>query len=148
MEALSTCSHIHNYAETSVFTKAQPPPPPPLAWRRHLRHKLTTMGSERKGLINNRLNNQTNNFARALHFLIHFFTVIPTEHVNSPMGRFMEGVNTRRRIFLSLSKLGCGLQELKSSKFHLHLTFRRVGKIVTTFEKLRIHFIVTFMLSP
>ena len=36
----------------------------------------------------------------------------------------MEDVNTRRRIFLTLSKLGCGLQEFNSRKFHLHLTFK------------------------
>ena len=36
----------------------------------------------------------------------------------------MEDVNTRRRIFLSLSKLGCGLLEFISSKFHLHLAFK------------------------
>ena len=35
----------------------------------------------------------------------------------------MEDVNTRRRNFLSLSKVGCGLHELNSRKFHLHLTF-------------------------
>ena len=35
-----------------------------------------------------------------------------------------QDVNTRRRIFLSLSKLGCGLQEFNSRKFHLNLTFK------------------------
>ena len=33
------------------------------------------------------------------------------------------GVNKRRRIFLSLSKLECGLQEINSGKIRLHLTF-------------------------
>ena len=47
----------------------------------------------------------------------------------------MEGVNTRRRIFLSLSKLGFGLQEFNSRK--ISPTF---GIIATTFEKTRIHF--------
>ena len=32
-------------------------------------------------------------------------------------------VNKRRRIFLSLSKLECGLQEINSGKIRLHLTF-------------------------
>ena len=55
------------------------------------------------------------------------------------MGRFMRDVNIRRRIFLSLSKLGCGLQGFNSRKFHLqHL--KRVGIIATTFEKKRINF--------
>ena len=36
----------------------------------------------------------------------------------------MEDVNTRRGIFLSLSKLGCGLQEFNSRKFHLLLIFK------------------------
>ena len=37
--------------------------------------------------------------------------------------RFMEEVNTHDE-FLSISKLGRGLQELNSRKFHLHLTFK------------------------
>ena len=48
----------------------------------------------------------------------------------------MEDVNSRRRIFLSLSKLGCGLQAFNSRKFLLHLT-RRVEIIATTFEKMQ-----------
>ena len=53
----------------------------------------------------------------------------------------MEDVNTRRRIYLSLSKLWCVLQELNSRKFRLHLTFRNEdGIIATTFGKTRIHF--------
>ena len=34
----------------------------------------------------------------------------------------MEDVKTRRRILLSLSKLGSGLQEFNARKLHLHLT--------------------------
>ena len=30
--------------------------------------------------------------------------------------------------FVSLSKLGCGLQEFNSRKFHLHLTFKQNWK--------------------
>ena len=37
--------------------------------------------------------------------------------------RFMEVVNKRRRIFLSLSKLECGPQEINSRELRLHLTF-------------------------
>ena len=37
--------------------------------------------------------------------------------------RFMEVVNKRRRIFLSLSKLECGPQEINSGELRLHLTF-------------------------
>ena len=40
------------------------------------------------------------------------------------MARFMEDVNTQRRIFLSLSIHGCSLQEFNSRKFHPHLTFK------------------------
>ena len=36
----------------------------------------------------------------------------------------MKDVNTRRRISLSLSKLGCGFQEFNYRIFHLHLTFK------------------------
>ena len=62
------------------------------------------------------------------------------------MARFMEEVNTRRGIFLSLSKLGCGLREFVSGKFHLHLTLKQVGLIATTFDETRI---MTFSLpSP
>ena len=62
----------------------------------------------------NSVNNQNNNSARALHFLVHFFAV------TARLGReFFCG-----RISLSLSKLGCGLQEFNSSKFYLHLTFK------------------------
>ena len=35
----------------------------------------------------------------------------------------MEDVDTRRGIVLSLSKLGCGLEEFNFRKFHLHLIF-------------------------
>ena len=49
----------------------------------------------------------------------------------------MEDVNTRRRIFLSLSTIGCSLQQINSRKFHLHLAFKRVRR---TFEKRQSHF--------
>ena len=52
----------------------------------------------------------------------------------------MADVNARRRSFLSLSKLVCGLQEFNSRKFHLHSYLKRVGVIATTFEKTRIRF--------
>ena len=62
--------------------------------------------------------NQNKNSAHALHISVHFFAV------TALMGRFMEDVNTRRRSFLSLYKLGCGLQKLNSRIFDLHLTFK------------------------
>ena len=37
--------------------------------------------------------------------------------------RFMEVVNKRRRISLSLSKLECGPQEINSGELRVHLTF-------------------------
>ena len=52
----------------------------------------------------------------------------------------MEDVSTRRRTFLSLSKLECGPQEIGSWKIRLHLTFQRIGKNATTFNETRIHF--------
>ena len=52
----------------------------------------------------------------------------------------MEDVNTRRRIFLSLSKLGCGLQKFNSRKFHLHLTFKASWNNRDDAEKTRIRF--------
>ena len=56
------------------------------------------------------------------------------------MGRFMEDLNTRRRIFLSLSKLGCSLKKFNSTGFHLLLTFKQDATIATTFEETGIHF--------
>ena len=38
-------------------------------------------------------------------------------------GSFMEDVDKRRRIFLSLSKLECAPQEINSREIDLHLTF-------------------------
>ena len=84
-------------------------------------------GTENVQKDNNRLNNQNNNKARALHFLVHFFAI--REHdkdmkFNFLKGSFMEDVNARRRIFLFLSKLGCGLQEFNSRKFHQHIALK------------------------
>ena len=39
------------------------------------------------------------------------------------ISRFTEDVNKRRRIFLSLSKLECGPQEINSGEIRLHLSF-------------------------
>ena len=39
------------------------------------------------------------------------------------ISRFTEDVNERQRIFLSLSKLECGLQEINSREIRLHLSF-------------------------
>ena len=54
----------------------------------------------------------------------------------------MEDVNKRKRIFLSLSKLECSLQEIYSTEIRLHLTFSvNWNKLsVMQFEKTRIHF--------
>ena len=51
---------------------------------------------------------------------------------------FMEDVNKRRRIFLSLSKHECGAQEINSREIRLHLTFfanwNRRGKVCQKLE--------------
>ena len=61
------------------------------------------------------------------------------------MGRFIEDVNTRQRIFHSLSKLGCGLQEFNSKKFYLHLTFKENwNNREDVFQKHEFILIVTF----
>ena len=65
----------------------------------------------------NSLNNQNNNSGRALHFLVHFFAV------TARLGR---EIHDDQFSFLRLSKLGCGLQEFNSRKFHLHLTFKAI----------------------
>ena len=57
-----------------------------------------------------------------------WYISLPSLHdldVKFPDGTFYGGrKHIRRRIFLSLSKLGCGLQEFNSRKFHLHLIFK------------------------
>ena len=40
------------------------------------------------------------------------------------MRRFLEEENTQRRIFLSLTKLGCAPQKINSAKIHLHWTLK------------------------
>ena len=52
----------------------------------------------------------------------------------------MEDVNSRQRISLSLSKLGCGPQEINSREIRLHLTFSANWNKPDKFEKTRIHF--------
>ena len=76
-----------------------------------------------------------NRLRRTLHVHCTFW------YISLPSGCFMDDVNTRRLIFLSLSKLGCGLQEFNSRKFHLHLIFRENLYIIARmFQKTRIHF--------
>ena len=75
------------------------------------------------GLITNLLI-YDNNSACALHFLVHFFAVNTRLGREILDGKVYGGRKHTRRIFLSLSKLGCGLQEFSSIKFHLHLTFK------------------------
>ena len=58
------------------------------------------------------------NWARAAHFLVQFF-IAPA---GSFMQRLMEDVNKRRRTYLPLSKLFCGL-EFNSREIQLHLAF-------------------------
>ena len=41
----------------------------------------------------------------------------------------MEEVNTRRPIFVSLSNLGCGLQEINSRKFYIATKFENWTRI-------------------
>ena len=53
---------------------------------------------------------------------------------------FMEVANKRRRIFLSLSKLECGLHEIASKEIRLHWTFSANSSNVPRFEKTRFHF--------
>ena len=56
------------------------------------------------------------------------------------MGRFIEEVNTRRRMFLSFSKLGYGLKNSTPGNFTYICHLKRVEIIATTFGKTRIHF--------
>ena len=53
--------------------------------------------------LNNRFNDQNNSSARASRFFVHFFEVHCTNTAcNLLICRFMEDVDVRRRIFLSL----------------------------------------------
>ena len=49
-------------------------------------------------------------------------------------------VNKRPRIFLSLSKLECGLQEINFREMRLQWNLQRIGINATTFEKTRMPF--------
>ena len=52
----------------------------------------------------------------------------------------MEDVNKRRRIFLALSKLKCGPQEINSREICLHLRFSGNWSKREKVEKTRNHF--------
>ena len=61
----------------------------------------------------------------------HTFLYISLRHCTttawkSLISRFIEDVNKRQRIFLSLSKLECGPQEINSREIRLHLTFSAI----------------------
>ena len=57
-------------------------------------------------------------------FFVHFSAVTARlRRENMPNSRFIEDVNKRRQIFLFLSKLECGPQEINSRELRLHLTF-------------------------
>ena len=84
-------------------------------------------GDGNKNIKNsNGFNNQNNNSACAIHFLVRLFCHYCTTRTDMkfPDGMFTEDVNTRRRIFLPVCYLGYDLQEFNSRIFHLHLTFK------------------------
>ena len=75
-------------------------------------------GKKKKGLIN---------ITTTLH-VHHTFCTFPCRHCTTTtwkclLSRFMENVNKRRRIFLSLSKLESGPQEINSKEIRPHFTF-------------------------
>ena len=58
-------------------------------------------------------------------FLVHFSAVTARlRREKCLISRFMEDVNKRRRIFLSLSKIECGPQEINSREICPHFTFQ------------------------
>ena len=73
------------------------------------------------------------NVKKVMGFWLHFSCPpYTTKTWNFLMRRFLEDVNTQRRMFLSLCTIGCGPQEFNSRKIepawqarkiHLHLTF-------------------------
>ena len=80
---------------------------------------------------------QNNNSARASRFFVHFSSVSARliKTWKCLIFCFMEDVNKRRRIFLSLSKLECGPQEINSREYRcLHLKFSE------RLKKTRFHF--------
>ena len=65
------------------------------------------------------------------------------------ISRFTGDVNKRRRIFLSLSKLECGPQEINSREIRLHLSFSADWNKRDNVWKTRMPFKLTFSLpSP
>ena len=81
------------------------------------------IGRGRKRPKSNGLVKQNNNFARDQAFLYISLLSLHDYDVKYLIPRFMEDVNKRRRIFLSLSKLECGPQEINSREIRLHLSF-------------------------
>ena len=57
-----------------------------------------------------------------------------------PNCNFMENVEKRRRIFLSLSKPECGPQEINPWKICLHFTFQQIGINAAKFDETLMHF--------
>ena len=58
------------------------------------------------------------------HTFLYIFLASPHDYgVKIPNFMFMEDVNKRQQIFLSLSKLECGPQEINSREIRIHLTF-------------------------
>ena len=64
----------------------------------------------------------------------------------SPISCFMEDINKQQGIFLFLSKLECGPQEIKSREIRLHLTFSANWNKRDKVCKILIHLKVTFLL--
>ena len=73
-------------------------------------------GNENVKKTRDRLNRQNNNFVSTSRFLVLYVYLLSLHDydVKNLISRFMEDVNKRRRIFLSLFKLKCGLQEIRT----------------------------------
>ena len=87
---------------------------------RFIRGALATGASKNEISLIRSLITETINFERAASFLEYFFALHRTSTWNFLMRRCLKDINT---IFLSLSKLLGGPQELNSREIHLHLPF-------------------------
>ena len=89
----------------------------------------------------NRFNNQSNNFARASRFLVHFFAVTARLRLETGLiSRCTEEVHKRRRNYLPLSELGYGSLEFNLWRVRLYMSQSKwLGVIAIKIEKTRIH---------
>lgn len=128
----------------------------PMVYTHRFRGALSTITATATRASNNEISlirsliSETISFGRAATFLEYFFALHLTSTWNFLMRRCLKDINTWWQIFLFLSKLWCGPQEINFRKIHLHFPFLvRCNKPAKKYEKTnrRIHFSITVMFT-